>query len=369
MDRISSASDSDIDVSSVESTTGDLAELSLDLKAEQPEAVQWMQADIDERAPHANRDAYLRQRVRRIFQMIYAMRNKKTQRGSKGKKLHLAKFLAHNRVSVNAARLRRKATDVLRSLYAAAQRASPETDQLLRSLEGAKESKPDALDLFQTGLRLQDPTRNVQKLNAMMTKWRQKARTRHAVLVPLTRDALQELWATQAKIVVREQKSLSFAASSGPFLSGVHQPGVPQPEPAVSAAEVLPVEEMQPVPSGHIAYASSEWFWVLSGPEAAPRRPLLLPLVSKWEGVKCPKNILPSEFRARIIEQRRQKSLEGSSDVPQLGAEELIAHASTSLQNEVAFLTRDQSIQFARYFHDEDAMRYNQRLDERRTKL
>ena len=61
--------------------------------------------------------------------------------------------------------------------------------------------------------------------------------------------------------------------------------------------------------------------------------------------------------------------MEGSSDVPQLAAEELIAHASTSLQNEVAFLTRDQSIQFARYFHDEDAIRYNQRLDERRTKL
>ena len=139
---------------------------------------------------------------------------------------------------MNAARLRRKATDVLRSLYAAAQRAAPETDERLRSLERAKESNPDALDLFQIGLRLQDPTRNVQKLNAMMKKWRQKARNRPT---SLTRDALMELWATQAKIVVR-----------------------------LSAAEVVPLEEMQSVPFGHIAYASSEWFWVLSGPEAAP---------------------------------------------------------------------------------------------------
>ena len=110
---------------------------------------------------------------------------------------------------------------------------------------------------------------------------------------------------------------------------------------AAPPAEML--ETMRPVPFGDIAYGTSEWFWIRRAADGPGHLDKAFRIVLRnWEGCNCPKTLLPSQWRDRVVQMRQQGSLPEALAGEPLTVNQHIAAAAEALRTAIATMSRPQ---------------------------
>ena len=327
------------EASSVEGEYSHITGLLEELAKEQPAAGQWAAQLPSDAEVTSSFDAYLRRRARQLLGYIATLKTVNSQR--KDPFLKLSRYLRSHSVPQNQARLRQKAARQLRKLHKAAQAHRPDADAYLQALTAAKNGSPHAAQLLLWGFNLLDPTRSQTAL------WRIQQGLLSGKPVPkkgaaqknrakAIRDDVWQLWQRKAAKFIDDVAGISSGSSSSQTIRSMfssttsaasHTLAAPQREASLlqdqegsdqtshaAASFVAPpaaaLETMIRVPFGHIAYGTSEWFW-MPGASAAPGRleDHFREMLRKWEGCNCPAKASAAQWRDRVVQQRQQSSL------------------------------------------------------------
>ena len=164
MEVMSCSSDTEVDEFEIpdQDQTARYEETLEKIKLRDPEAVQWLRDDthIDEAAQL--RVTHLRNQTQKILMLASSLNTQKGQRTANVKVLGLAKSFKSKSVQENNKALVEQTRRVLRSCHKAATKHASKFDSMLVDLATTKGTNKEANDLYNTGLRLIDPTSKKQ---------------------------------------------------------------------------------------------------------------------------------------------------------------------------------------------------------------